>query len=254
MQHARHGTEHGGSTERELLQRNLPGLERSMTFAAMARSSASFSEIAKHLPWLFPAVCHRKDQATLTTTEQSRYLCAIDMINADGTLGQLVETHSAMHMQHTSARLLPWHRIFLYLFEEALHNYHPDVCVPYWDWTKAGEQHFPAWLNGVLPSVHTPSQTINVLRSPGSDAALGSIVSMVPAAMAKTGYNDFASLINGIHGSYTCGSAAPCRTPQYRPPIPSSGCTMRTSIGCGGAGTTAPQEIIRTQGSRERMR
>src|SRR5262249_47028829 len=33
-------------------------------------------------------------------------------------------------------------------FEEALHNYHPDVCIPYWDWTKPEEQHFPDWLVG----------------------------------------------------------------------------------------------------------
>jgi len=56
-------------------------------------------------------------------------------------------------MQHTNARLLPWHRVFLHLFEEALHNYHPDVCVPYWDWTKESEQKIPDWLAAVLPTV-----------------------------------------------------------------------------------------------------
>jgi hypothetical protein len=55
------------------------------------------------------------------------------MINNDGTLGKLVDIHAEMHMQHTNARLLPWHRVFLHLFEEALHNYHPDACVPYLD-------------------------------------------------------------------------------------------------------------------------
>jgi len=49
------------------------------------------------------------------------------MINSDGTLGELVDIHHEMDMQHTNARLLPWHRVFLHLFEEALHNYHPDV-------------------------------------------------------------------------------------------------------------------------------
>ena len=185
----------------KLLQRNLPVLSRSMTFAPMVRENAAFISAIKDLRWLFPPVCQRKDQAVTTETERSRYICAFNMINNDGTLGQLVDTHAEMHMQHTNARLLPWHRIFLYLFEEALHNYHPDVCVPYWDWTKPEEQNFPNWLTSVLPTVHTPTRTVNVIRSPGSGGALASIASATPGAMAKTTYNEFSALINGIHGS-----------------------------------------------------
>ena len=185
----------------KLLQRNLPVLSRSMTFAPMVRENAAFISAIKDLRWLFPPVCQRKDQAVMTETERARYICAFNMINNDGTLGQLVDTHAEMHMQHTNARLLPWHRIFLYLFEEALHNYHPDVCVPYWDWTKPEEQHFPDWLTAVLPTVQTPTRTINVIRSPGSGGALASIASATPGAMAKTTYNEFSALINGIHGS-----------------------------------------------------
>jgi len=121
------------------------------------------------------------------------------MINMDGTLGQLVDIHSEMHMQHTNARLLPWHRVFVLLFEEALHNYHPDVCVPYWDWTKAGEQEVPDWLVGVS-TVHTPTRTINVVRAPGPSSWLASIASGVPSAMGKTDYGTFSGIINGIHG------------------------------------------------------
>lgn len=195
MQHEIAGAEHA------LLQRNLPVLTRSMSFARMVRQNTKFLQIVKDLRWLFPPVCQRKDQAVLTETERSRFICAFNMINHDGTLGQLVDIHGEMHMQHTNARLLPWHRIFLYLFEEALHNYHPDVCIPYWDWTKPEEQHFPDWLVGVLPTVQTPSQTITVMRSPGSGGGLGSIASSTPTAMAKTTYGEFSAIINGIHGS-----------------------------------------------------
>jgi Common central domain of tyrosinase. len=184
-----------------LLQRNLPALLRSMTFASMVKQNSKFLQVVKDLRWLFPPVCQRKDQAVLTETERSRYVCAFNMINNDGTLGQLVDVHAEMHMQHTNARLLPWHRVFLYLFEEALHNYHPDVCVPYWDWTRPEEQHFPDWLNSVLPTVHTPTRTINVIRAPGSGGGLASIVSGAPTAMSKTNYGDFSSIVNGIHGS-----------------------------------------------------
>jgi tyrosinase len=183
-----------------LLERNLPNLAHSMTFAKMVQPNLKLIANLKDWRWLFPPVCDRKDQATLTDTEKERYLCAFQMINNDGTFGQLVDIHAQMHMQHTNARLLPWHRVFLYLFEEALHNYHPDVCVPYWDWTNTGEQHFPDWLAGVLPTVHTPTRTITVTRSPGSDAQLASIVSGAGSAMAQTSYDSFSGPINGIHG------------------------------------------------------
>jgi tyrosinase len=183
-----------------LLERNLPILAQSMTFAKLVQPNLRFLNL-KDLLWLFPPLCHRKDQAALTETEKTRFICAFNMVNNDGTLGQLVDIHHEMHMQHTNARLLPWHRVYLHLFEEALHNYHPDVCVPYWDWTRAEEQHFPDWLVGVLPTVHTPTRTINVIRAPGSDGGLAAITSGVPSAMAKTSYTTFTAPINGIHGS-----------------------------------------------------
>jgi tyrosinase len=195
--------QHGEAQEvvTSLLARNLPLISRSMTFAKMARANSRFIPNLKDLHWLFPSVCSRKDQAALTEVERSRYLCAFNMINSDGTLGQLVDIHQEMHMQHTNARLLPWHRVFLYLFEEALHNYHPDVCVPYWDWTRAEEQHFPDWLASVLPTVHTPTRTITVIRSPGSDGGLASIAAGIPTALSKTTYADFSAPVNGIHGA-----------------------------------------------------
>ena len=136
----------------------------------------------------------------MTAVERQRYLCAFEMINNDGTLGELVEIHSGSFMQHSNARLLPWHRVFLLLFEEALHNYHPDVCIPYWDWTQPAEQHFPDWLAGVLPTVHTPTETIHVVRSPGSDSGLASIAAGTPTAMAQTNYTNFSGPMNAIHG------------------------------------------------------
>jgi tyrosinase len=184
----------------ELLLANLPILSRSMTFSKMLQMDKSAASIIRKWPWFFPLLCNRKDQGALTDIEKSRYICAFNMINSDGTLGKLVDLHSGMYMQHTNLRLLPWHRIFVMLFEEALHNYHPDVCVPYWDWTKPGEQHFPDWLAGVLPTVVTPTRTVNVFRSPGAESWLAGIVSGVPSALAQTTYDTFSSPINGIHG------------------------------------------------------
>ena len=184
-----------------LVQRNLPQLQRINTFAKMLKMTPNLKKIIPNIDLLLPPHCKRKDQASLSDNEKQRYICAFNLINADGTLGQLVDIHNQMHMQHTNDRLLPWHRVFLLLFEEALHNYHPDVCVPYWDWTKPEEQHFPDWLATVLPTVVTPTKTINVTRAPQPDGNLASYVSGSAAAMALTSYNAFTSPINGIHGS-----------------------------------------------------
>jgi tyrosinase len=179
---------------------NLPVLQRSMTFSKMLQMDKSATSMIKKWPWFFPPLCNRKDQASLTDTEKSRYICAFNMANSDGTLGQLVDLHAGNYMQHGNLRLLPWHRIFLLLFEEALHNYHPDVCIPYWDWTKPEEQHFPDWLTTILPTVVTPTRTINVVRSPGAESWLTGIVSGASSALAQTTYDTFSSPINGIHG------------------------------------------------------
>src|SRR5678815_1732761 len=137
------GHEHGNGHPVDVVLRNLPQVARRMTFVDMLRGQRKWLHNPKAWDWCFPKLCHRKDQASMTDTERSRFLCAFELINADGTLGQLVDIHAQDHMQHTSDRLLPWHRVFLLLFEEAMHHYHPDVCIPYWDWTRPEEQKIP---------------------------------------------------------------------------------------------------------------
>jgi len=39
------------------------------------------------------------------------------------------------HCQHGWERFLPWHRIYLYEFEQALQDVCPGITLPYWDWT-----------------------------------------------------------------------------------------------------------------------
>ena len=97
-----------------ILERNLPILSKSMTFAKMLEANRKAFPNLKDLGWLFAPVCNRKDQAALSDVEKERYVCAFNLINNDGTLGQFVDIHAQMHMQHTNERLLPWHRIFVY--------------------------------------------------------------------------------------------------------------------------------------------
>lgn len=41
------------------------------------------------------------------------------------------------HCQHGWERFLPWHRVYLYEFEQTLQDVCPGVTMPYWDWTMA---------------------------------------------------------------------------------------------------------------------
>jgi tyrosinase len=152
-------------------------------------------------PWI-SKIRDREDQAKLTKHERERFLCAYLTLAANGTLGQFVKIHGEIHYQHGTERFLPWHRVFLLLLENALRTVHPEVTIPYWDWTKASEQTFPAWLTSVLPTVQmpTPMPPITVTRSPGLPAWLATIASSTPSVMALGTFSAFTSGLEGIHG------------------------------------------------------
>src|SRR5262249_33525788 len=128
---------------------------QAMTFADMLRFQPEVRGRLKLPPWLhFLLPYKRQDQASLTEVEQQRFLCAFNVLVNNGTLGPLVDIHGdPAHQPHTTQRFLPWHRIYLLRFELALRAIHPDVTLPYWDWTKASEQGIPPWLVGVTPTV-----------------------------------------------------------------------------------------------------
>jgi tyrosinase len=179
----------------ELLRRDWPQLEQRL----------------KLPPW-FPRLRERRDQAALSPHEQERFLCALNVRIADGSFGRLVNVHADMthHMHAMPApgdptgaigqqRFLPWHRVYLLMFELLLEGVHPDVALPYWDWTKPGEDSVPSWLAGYTPTVPTPTGSITVTRAPGSPAWLSTIASNVPATMALTDYTSFATQLEDIH-------------------------------------------------------
>lgn len=186
---------HNQDAEREAM------LASAMTFAEMLQAQPAIRRQLKLPPWLtFKFPYARKDQAKLTENERQRFLCAFNVINSNGTLGSLVDIHGdPVHQPHTTQRFLPWHRIYLIKFEQALRAIHPDVALPYWDWTQASEQNFPAWLSGFTPTVVTPTKTVNVTRSPGTSADLATIASNTPGALAQTTFTNFTSQLQGIH-------------------------------------------------------
>jgi tyrosinase len=166
----------------------------------------------KFPPWLrFKLPYQRKDQAALTDIERERFICAFNVLNqtllggisSSSQFGQLVEIHNVLsinHYQHGTLRFLPWHRIYLLILEQSLRSIHPDVTIPYWDWTQASEQAIPPWLAGLTPTVVTPTQTINVVRAPGSSADLATLASNIPSIMLLTDFDTFTSQLEAVHG------------------------------------------------------
>jgi tyrosinase len=170
-------------------------------FASFFESRAQFKRL-KFPPWLFAIPYARKDQAALTDQERGRLLCALNVLIQNGTFGQLVDIHADMsHHMHGTQRFLPWHRIYLLQLEHAIRAIHPDVALPYWDWTQEGEQSIPPWLQSVTPTVVTPTQTIAVIRAPGSQQDLQQIASNTPTVMQMTNFVDFWSGLEGIHNA-----------------------------------------------------
>jgi tyrosinase len=169
----------------------------------MLKEQVELRRILKLPPWLsFILPYARKDQASLTALEQSRFICALNVLIQNGTFGQLVGIHAdASHQMHGTQRFLPWHRIYLLKLEQALQSVHPDVTIPYWDWTKQSEQSIPAWLQNVTPTVVTPAQTITVIRAPHSQASLATTASNIPSVMGLTDFASFTSQLEGVHGS-----------------------------------------------------
>lgn len=171
-----------------------------------------------------PVIRHRKDQAALTPTERLQFVDALTKLNHQANpqtpsiFGSVVAIHSSMdHDMHAmpmppvdptgsigQQRFLPWHRVYLYVLEQRLRQIHPDVTIPYWDWTKPGEQHVPGWLIGVTPTVLIPAPgpgSVAVTRHPGTHAQLAADVAGIGGVVAAATYTAFATGLEGIHNS-----------------------------------------------------
>lgn len=79
----------------------------------------------------------RKRVDCLDADEEERLLGAFDQLNRQGA-GANYEFWAAVHFHcpHGNDLFLPWHRAYLYAFEDALRaaSGDPSVTLPYWDW------------------------------------------------------------------------------------------------------------------------
>ncbi len=165
-----------------------------------------------------PIILVRRDQATMSATERTRFRDGITALIADGTFGDLVVSHAGADgtfpfLNHgfvqpssiSRQRFLPWHRVYLRRLEEALQQVAPRVFLPYWrGWADRG---IPAWLADFTPDVPLPAGGItgepnplpvtrdeNVSRYPTS--------SMVRTELAPVDYTEMTRLLEGgSHGA-----------------------------------------------------
>ncbi|WP_440582072.1 tyrosinase family oxidase copper chaperone [Streptomyces flavofungini] len=113
-----------------------------------------------HRPsWVMPpARPHvRKNHLEMTREERRRFVQAVLETKRSGVYDELVAVHiqvnSADYLHrahgcrtaHLSPSLLPWHRQYLLLFEQALREVDPSVTLPYWDWTTDRRTDSPLW-------------------------------------------------------------------------------------------------------------
>lgn len=147
-------------------------MSQRVSFPAHARlfSDHVFAAVA-------PAPIVRKSADSLSVPEQTVFKSAVTKAIADGIYSKLVQVHADMsHDMHTmngmpagTTRFLPWHRMYLIVFERALRAFEPTFCVPHWRWVDQTD--IPAWLKSFLPTgvVGLNGKPIPVKRKAGTN-------------------------------------------------------------------------------------
>jgi tyrosinase len=154
------------------------------TMTASAKASAKIEHFpavkirtfADHVPGPAPVAIVRKSALALTATEQQTFMSAIISAIADGTYSLLARIHADMsHDMHTmpgmpagTQRFLPWHRLYLINFEQAMRAFEPTFFVPYWRWMD--QSNIPDWMTKFKPKGVTDAngKPITVTRRPGT--------------------------------------------------------------------------------------
>ena len=104
----------------------------------------------------------------------------------------IAHTMARHQMQaHDRYTFLPWHREFLFHFENALRAIDPSVTLPYWDWTTS--RTIPA------PLANAAEWGVSRDMGPG-DSLPASLATEIATVMGRSTYTSFHNSINGPHG------------------------------------------------------
>lgn len=140
----------------------------------------------------------RKSHIDLNDNEWNAFINALKelrkstkKINYDSLAA--IHSHNRHQGQaHERYTFLPWHREYLFVFEEALRSIDPIITLPYWDWTA----------NPELPNRLADSTEWGVTRAMKTgDKISPKRKDDVTLAMSKTTFAAFHDRINGPHGA-----------------------------------------------------
>lgn len=139
----------------------------------------------------------RKDQKKFNEDEWSEFIAAVRAIQdpnaAAPSYSQLARIHTPQFHQRTAHRFpefLPWHREYLWIFENRLRREYSDVTLPYWNWLE--DRQFPSKL--------AKASEWGVTRGMDADDSVGDYTAEVNDAIAQTTFRGFSTSINVPHG------------------------------------------------------
>ncbi len=163
-------------------------------------------------PEAAPTPILRKSADDLSTDEQDTFKNAITSAIADGIYSVLVRIHGDMsHDMHTmpgmpagTLRFLPWHRLYLINFEQAMRRFQPTFFVPHWRWMD--QTSIPDWMINFKPTGVTDANgnPIRVRRNPGRaprpiDRKLPTSRTIQRTVMSATDYRTFTLALEGAN-------------------------------------------------------
>jgi tyrosinase len=166
--------------------------------------------------------------ASKVTRQESRHLSPIDLQNFRDGIAQMqgisdnrgFQVLAGYHgvpgqfCEHGSPLFLPWHRAYLYTFEQFLRDRISQTCIPWWDWTSG-----PSHTSGIPPAFAdskdaagkaNPLLTFrvtlphvlnrNTRRQPHSPVTLPSSA-QVSKVLERTEFQDFTNGLEQIHNN-----------------------------------------------------
>jgi tyrosinase len=126
----------------------------------------------------------RKNVKNLSSTEKQNLIKAIKGLKANGRYNWYVTTHAAAaayatpsnvspsyrNAAHQGPAFLPWHRYFIWLFEQDLQKVVSGVTLPYWDWgadsTLSNPASAPVWGTDLMGGNGDPNRNWLVTTGP----------------------------------------------------------------------------------------
>ncbi|KAJ3105582.1 hypothetical protein HDU97_007924 [Phlyctochytrium planicorne] len=127
---------------------------------------------------------YRKEWRDMSTQEKKTYIKAVQWLrqlasNAGrrSAYDDVVAIHRAASTYiHSTAMFLPWHRLFLEMYENMLRQYDASISLPYWDWSS--DFRYPM----------RDSPDIGNVFNPGSEAGIGTRSSSSTGNCVRDGF------------------------------------------------------------------